>query len=213
MEKKRTRLVVGIVGIMLLISMVWMVYDTAADFITGPDFEYEREVRSHIDNAKNAKTPDLMVVELELAVDGMHNLGLNETLYSKIMHYNKVPDKTMEYQYALMDSAIQRCNEVIEWRDAQGMDSGEINDVYTAKITALKDDLGGIDNIASKAFLVNFYPWFAYWPFVFLPLMVVSLMMIVEGFVRNYDREWLTPTLAVILGIIAALLGLYRFTM
>jgi len=161
-----------ILAVFILILAVTL--GTVVAYKTGPRYEYQRVVGTHINTALEAKTPELIKTEVLAAIDGMHDLGLEPGMYAKIMTWNKVHYYSMAYQYALMDSVVQRCDELIVWRDANlnpKDTSAETVDVYSEKLVNLKEDLedGGIDYIAFTTWIKSEHPYYGYWVWFIIP--------------------------------------------
>jgi hypothetical protein len=208
MNREDVRPFVGLVVIILLLAVT---LGTLVAYRTGPRYEYQRVVGTHIDTAEEAKTPDLIKTEILAAIDGMHDLGLKPAMYAKIMTWNKVHYYSMEYQYALMNSVVQRCDELIIWRDANlnpNNTSAETTDVYSKKIDNLKDDLedGGIDYIAFTTWIKSEHPYYGCYVWFIIPILWMGSS---AGFwlKRNQDGyasegEWAFLLLTWIVGIL-----------
>ena len=171
MKRENIRLFVGLAVLILLLAVT---LGTIVAYKIGPRYEYQRVVGTHINTAEEAKTPELIKTEILAAIDGMHDLGLEPAMYAKIMTWNKVHYYSMAYQYALMDSVVQRCDELIIWRDANlnpKNTSAETTDVYSKKIDNLKADLedGGIDYIAFTTWIKSEHPYYGYWAWFIIP--------------------------------------------
>ncbi|MEK6879035.1 MAG: hypothetical protein AABY22_05475, partial [Nanoarchaeota archaeon] len=87
-------LALGIISIMILIF-----YFIIGIFVS---YNYERNVGAHIENAFEVNTPERMIIEIQLAKDGMKSLNLDENMYGALIF--KKPDNKMSWQYNFLDS-------------------------------------------------------------------------------------------------------------
>ena len=137
-----------------------------ANFSWEPTFN--REVHSHVENAYYANTPELMVDELELAIAGMHDLGLDEGDFCDMRPWKQVASCNMKWQYEHLESVIRRAEAVARDRDRQERQgtSDQYGDVYEEKMdnlrAFLKED-GWSDDLARNAFYVEHHPFYAAW--------------------------------------------------
>jgi hypothetical protein len=156
-------------------------------YMMGPKYDYNTAVGSHIENAKAAASPELMIEELDLAVEGMRALGLEDEMYSRWYSWKQIPSRQMAYQYALIESIVERCHEVIDWRSIQDQASGQVTDVYSQKMSALRDEISGCDGIALNAFKVNIYPYYGVYVFIIIAgllwtaLIMMTVWLVVES--------------------------------
>ena len=148
---------------------------------TTTEYEFNKKVHSHIDNAYWASTPELMKEQLQLVIDGMHGLGLEAGDNAKYLSWEKTPDWDMAYCYQHLEAIMDRCDEVINWRNSQDNTSGQVTDVYNQKMTALHDFLpegGWSDEIAHGAFYVKYHPFLAFWYEMIAALWIVGLVVL-----------------------------------
>ena len=145
-------LALGIISIMILIF-----YFIIGIFVS---YNYERNVGAHIENAFEVNTPERMIIEIQLAKDGMKSLNLDENMYGALIF--KKPDNKMSWQYNFLDSVIERAEAVIIWRDTtyggQAAATEQLGDVYEQKMDNLREFLhegGRADWIAEKVYFVN----------------------------------------------------------
>lgn len=132
--------------------------------LTGPGYQYNNEVHSHMQNAYDANNPELMKEQLLLVVKGMRDLGLTDNMYDAFWAWDKTPEKRMDYQYQHLDGILERIDAVIIWRNAtygnnsQGTET--LGDVYEQKMDNLRMFLqedSWSDWIANGAFYANFH--------------------------------------------------------
>jgi len=134
--------------------------------MVGPRYQYQKAVHSHMENAYGASTPELMESQIDLAMQGMRQLGLTEDLYGKLMPWQQTPDWRMDYCYLHLQAIIDRCHEVIDWRNHQDLSSGQVTDIYNQKMNNLRGFIiegGWSDWIAQNAFYVNYHPFYYVW--------------------------------------------------
>jgi len=147
-ETKYLACILGLLLIMASLGIAGMVYGTL-----GPDYRYNNAVHSHIENAYYAADPYTMKAELQACIDGMHELGLTEDMYSHYWWWEQTYDRSMIWQYDHLDSVLVRCDEFISW--AENGTTQQLQDVYSAKLDAvvafLKTD-GWSDWIAKDAY-------------------------------------------------------------
>ena len=153
-------------GIVIAVILVIVgVFCLGASWWTGMttvSFNYNNAVHSHMENAYYSSDPITMKTELNLAVKGMHDLGLNDNMYGVIFPWNKIPNNQMKWQYTHMDSVLTRVDEWQKWELAQSSTgSQQMQDVNTQKLDNvrhfIKDDGGWSDDIATNAYEINYY--------------------------------------------------------
>lgn len=208
--------VVGTVA--LVLTAILMAVSVVAN-VTGPAYEFQDKVHSHMENAYWGSTPELMKTELNLSMQGMRELGLVEGMNAKIMPWKQTPDWSMDYQFAHIQAIIERCEEVIAWRDAQDLSSGQVTDVYAQKMENLKafivEDTWS-DDIAYAAWYANFNVYYVLWYYIFAAVGVMATVFcfgkaLVHVFSDSYDdfEKWavrliaLAVYIAVIWGTVA----------
>ena len=159
-------------GILVAIPILWalgaLVTSIAMAFPNGFQWkpEYNREAHSHIENAYDANTPELMVKELESAKAGMHRLGLEAGDYCDMRPWKQVSSCDMKWQYEHIDSVIRRAQAVAADRDRQQSsgESDKYGDVFEEKMdnlrAFLKED-GWSDDLAFNAYYVEHHPFYA----------------------------------------------------
>lgn len=161
--------------VLVIVTILFVTMATMA-FKVGPKYDYKEAVGGHIDNAASSPTPELVKENLILARTGMEDLGLTPDMYGRFMPWKQTPEWRMDYQYARLDAIIERCDEVIAWRDNQDLTSGQMADVYKEKMDAIKDLVEaddhwyGMDYIAYRAYMIENHQFLYLWA---LPLGVV----------------------------------------
>lgn len=161
------------------------------------DVNYNRNVHSYMENAYYASTPELMIDQLEMAVKGMHKLGLTDNMYDTLLPWKQLPDHQMKYEYQHMQAIIDRANDVVAWREEQSHAQGgsQLGDVYGQKVDALrnfmKNDGGWSDKLAYAAYYVNkvtpiaMYNTFAGF-LIYLPLIIATIISVAIGVRANF---------------------------
>jgi hypothetical protein len=150
------------------------------------DAAYQREIHGHMSNAYYADTPELMKDELQQAVQAMHAAGLDGQ-YDSLAPWHHVPNEHMDYQYKHLQSVVDRCNDIIEWRKTSGSGT-QATDVYEAKMRAVRDfirnDGGWSDDVAHGAYFVVHHKFVSFWSdFWMVPvgLFLVGTLLAVGG--------------------------------
>ena len=153
-------------SVVLAIVTVFLVTVALVAFKVGPKYEFQEAVHGHIDNAYSSPTPELMKENMQLARTGMVELGLTPDMYGRLMPWKQTPEWRMDYQYARLDAILERCDEVIAWRDTQDLTSGQIVDVYREKMDTVRDLIsdGGsvrysVDYLAYRAYMIENHPF------------------------------------------------------
>jgi len=148
--------------VLCLVVIIGLPVGLVAYNITGPQYQFNNAVHSHMENAYNANTPSLMKSELLLAEKGMHDLGLTDNMYSAFWSWDKTPEKRMDYQYKHMDSIISRVDSVQIWYNANYVNGTPTNTQMTNVYETMMDDQrafiqedGWSDWIAEGAFYAN----------------------------------------------------------
>ena len=162
-RKEKKSLIVAIVATVILGLFIGAV---AVGNMVGPSYQFQKAVHSHMVNAYLASTPELMEDQIALAIQGTKDLGLTADMYGKLMPWQQTPDWRMDYCYLHLQAIIDRCHEVIEWRNHQDLSSGQVTDVYNQKMTNLRNFIveGGYSDYAAKgAFYVNFHSFYYVW--------------------------------------------------
>jgi hypothetical protein len=130
--------------------------------MTTVSYNYRNAVHSHMENAYYSSDPTTMKTELYLAIQGMHDLNLNDNMYGVWLPWNKVPNNQMKWQYTHMNSVLTRVDEWQKWEISQSnTGSQQMQDVNTQKLDNvrhfIKDDGGWSDDIAEGAYTINYY--------------------------------------------------------
>jgi hypothetical protein len=160
--------------------------------MVGPRYQYQKAVHSHMENAYGASTPELMESQLDLAMQGMRQLGLTEDLYGKLMPWQQTPDWRMDYCYLHIQAIIDRCHEVIDWRNHQDLSSGQVTDIYNQKMNNLRGFIiegGWSDWIAQNAFYVNYHPFYYVWFGVIGAIATIFVVFAWIGFFATLSTE------------------------
>jgi hypothetical protein len=128
------------------------------------NYEYEKQIGSHMDNARDCLTPDCMLTELNSAKQAMINEGLKDDDYGAIIF--KKSSNSMKFQYQHLDSIIERVQSVKEWEvksQEQGNFEG-MKDVYNEKMNNLRlyihTEGERSDWIADDTWKIKNYLWF-----------------------------------------------------
>jgi hypothetical protein len=150
-----------IVGTILLCIGVVVLGGSIWTNITTVDYQFNDAVHSHVENAYYSSDPETMRSELSFAVEGMHKLGLEDSMYNAVFPWNRIPSNKMEWQYKHMASIFTRIDEWEKWESAQNATgSQQMQDVNTQKLDNVRNFIlkdGWSDDVASGAYTVNFY--------------------------------------------------------
>lgn len=185
------RVAIVMVVLITILSVVYVV-----DMI-GPAYEFRKNVHGHMENAYYANSPELMMNELDKAVEGMCALNLENDMYGAFWPWEKTPDRRMDYQYKHLDSVYNRIAAVIDWRDKTYGNVSEpteqLGDVYEQKMDNLRGFLkeeGWSDWIAQDAYYVNNYLWiYLFWIWYGI-LLVVATVYITWFAIRGMMSDW-----------------------
>jgi hypothetical protein len=174
--KSKTIFTIG--AVVVLIGCIFLLGTLAYEGVVV-NYEYNSAVHSHMENAYYSSDPVTMKTELQLAVQGMRDLGLNEKMYGVWMPWNKVPSAQMKWQYTHMDSVLTRVDEWQKWELSQNnTGSQQMQDVNTQKLNNvrffIKDDGGWSDDIASAAYVINYY-------FYLVALQWIGIIFLIGG--------------------------------
>jgi len=127
-------------------------------------YEYDKVIGAYIENAYEVNTPDEMIKQVNLAIEGMKKEGLTPDLYGALVF--KKPSNTMEWQYKFLDNFIERAEAVEEWKQktySEGSQSTEtMGDVYEEKMDNLREFIkegGNADWIAKDAWYIKKIGW------------------------------------------------------
>ena len=130
--------------------------------LTVVEYEFRNEVHSHFELAYRATSLDHMLEELELAEQGMRNLGLTEDMYCTLWGFQKTPDNQMSNVYRRMAELQTRIRQAIQRENNGSMTDGvmDINmmnherdpiyETFRGEITA-----SGIERKAKDAYYTN----------------------------------------------------------
>ena len=172
-----------VTSVVLAVVTIFLVATVVVAFKVGPQYEYRDAVHGYIDNACSSPTPELMKENLQLARTGMVELDLTPDKYGRLVPWGQTPDWRMDYQYARLDAVVERCDEVIAWRDSQDLTSGQIVDVYREKMDTLRDLISGgsgVDYIAYRTYMIESHPFLYLYsaiPLIFLAGLTVSALV------------------------------------
>lgn len=219
--KAKKSLIVAIVATAVLFMFVISV--NVAN-VVGPNYQYEKTVHSHMVNAWAASTPELMENQIALAIQGMKQLGLTEDMYGKLMPWQQTPEWRMDYQYLHLQAIIDRCHEVIDWRNHQDLSNGQVTDVYNQKMNNLRSFIvegGYSDYIAQSAFYVNLHPfYYVWWGAISAAIFVfVGLAWTKTGIIFSAQSEesvdaiwfyvvWILATIIIVIGAFFVVMGM-----
>ena len=179
-------------AVLVIVTILFVAMAMMA-FKVGPKYDFQEAVHGHVLNAESSPTPELVIENLLLARTGMVDLGLTPDMYGRLMPWKQTPDWRMDYQYARIDAVIERCDEVIAWRDNQDLTSGQIADVYKEKMDAIKEliDDGGlsgdIDYLAYRAYMIEKHKFL----YLMSPVIAIALLGLTGSACFNYSL--LTP--------------------
>lgn len=153
----------------------------------GPGYTFQYEVHGHMENAYYADTPDLMIEELEMAKQGMEDLGLTQDMYGAYWPWGKTPDMRMDYQYKHIDAILERAQAIWDWYNTTYLGENittteHLGDVYEEKMANVRmfiQDEGWSDDIAHEAYFVNyhlFYYFLPWWMFIVILLSAIYII-------------------------------------
>ncbi len=161
------------------------------NYATNVAYPYRMEVSSHIENAYGVQTPEELIQEVELAVEGMRGLSLQDHMSMAYFWWDKLPSNSMAFQYEYLDQILIRAEAVIEWRDTEFAEAGgreQFQDLYQAKMGSLKDMLRrgydyhlGADWIAADAYLLAFHKAYYVGFLLTIPLLVGGTLLMLVG--------------------------------
>ncbi len=147
-----------------------------------PNYEYENAVGGHLDNAQTTSTPEQLMSEIENALEGVEELGLEDDDYGAWFHWFKTEQVRVGYQTERLDNITIRLEELIEWRDTNNGTDQEMKDVYNNKFVNIRDyvhedpsaaGVGSADSIIEDA-------WFAKeHSFVYLAPAILGILICV----------------------------------
>jgi len=176
MFKPFVRQTIAIIIVLVAIFSIASVYN-----MLGPNYEFQREIHGHMENAYYADEPELMKKELILAIDGMQDLGLEKEKYGAFWYFDKTPDRQMDYQYKHLEGIIERIDAVIEWREKtyanESTSTEQLGDVFEQKMDNLRGFLkeeGWSDWIARDTFYVEHHLWLYLFDLWFWLLVAIS---------------------------------------
>lgn len=118
------------------------------------NYQYDVVIGAYIDNAYEVNTPELMMKNIDYALQGMKDSGLRDEDYGALIF--KKPSNKMSFQYEYLDNFKERANAVIIWREniyrANSTQSETLGDVYETKMDNLREFLyeGGKSDWISK---------------------------------------------------------------
>lgn len=162
---------------------------------------YTRAVSSHLDNAYELNSPEQMLEEVELAEQGMKDLGLHENMYTQFWSWDQIPSNSMKFQYTYMKGLKERIQSVIDWKAntyGKNNTSESMGDVYEQKMINLRkfimENADGShsrsDWIAKDAWYYNMHTgwyWLGYFEeIIFLITSVISGLGLVWLSERGY---------------------------
>jgi hypothetical protein len=133
---KKRYAITGLVVCILILSMTIMY-----SYYVG--YEYERQVGSYMDNARDCLTPECMLTQLTQAKQAMINEGLTGNDYGAIIF--KKSSNSMKFQYQHLDAIIERTKSVQDWVDKSKEQANfeSMKDVYNEKMDNLRTYING----------------------------------------------------------------------
>lgn len=178
----------GLLFVLLGFLFVGIVGGFHYNFVKNVEYPYEVAVGSHFNNAYKMPTPEGILAELNLAMEGMERLNITPNLYSKWFSWEETPDNSMVFSYAYINDVINRTEAVIEWREQSiNNNTEQFQDVYEKKVESIRlmigDDRGYIlvDRPIKKAYLLEQYPIYYFGDLVVLPLIAMMFIGILVG--------------------------------
>lgn len=127
------------------------------------NYQYEKIIGSHIENAYEVNTPERMINEINIAKEEMQRANLLPSDYGALIF--KKPDNSMEFQYNFLDSIVERAEAVEIWYNStyigENTNTESLGDVYEQKMDNLREFLkegGRADWIAKNTWYVKNHP-------------------------------------------------------
>lgn len=158
------------------------------------NYEYERDIGSHMDNARDCLTPDCMLTELNSAKQSMKDAGLTDNMYGAIIF--KKSSNSMKFQYQHLDSIIERVQSVKEWEvksQEQGNFEG-MKDVYNEKMNNLRlyihDEGARSDWIADDTWKIKNYLWFEILGVIVCLISIIIIVILCILMFRESERGY-----------------------
>jgi len=156
------------------------------------DYNYEKQIGSYMENAKNTITPEAFKEQLILFKQATKDAGLTEQDYGAL--WFKKPDNSMVFQYQHIDSIIGRADAMIQWQQASYNNSNTntiysspeaFRDVYNEKMNNLRTYLneeGRSDWIAQDAWYVKYHPiWYCISWILLFGLLILGVAWVFFG--------------------------------
>lgn len=153
--------------VIAVLSILGLAIGTGVDYGINVKPEYNKAAGGYFEAAYWSDTPELMKKNLVQGRQGLVDLGLTPSMYGEYFSWDHTPDVKMSHQFDEIDALIERVDDVIKWRVQQDKsgDRDQMNDVYQAKLTSLREYMRedcGIDCVAVSAFVINKHPFHAY---------------------------------------------------
>ena len=145
-----------------------------------PRREYAEAVGGHIENAKISTTPDLMKQELETAINGTSELGLEDNDHGACLKWYKTPEVSVKYHRERFVNITIRLDEIIEWREDDNY-TQEMQDVYNKKFENVREllnddnDWESVDGVIKDAWYVKEHFFLYISGVIFLVFVAVTL--------------------------------------
>lgn len=176
--KKGTCLIATVITLLLVVGTVYGVLGTI-----DKAYVYELHVGSHIDMISRSTTPEMMLEEIDLIVEGMHDLGLEPNMTARWFSWEQTPNRQVAFAYAWLEGFKERVQAVIDWREATYADNTttEFADVYQEKVSNLRAEIARLDCptwIILDAYYLNNEPVY-YWRALWLVPLVASMAFMV----------------------------------
>lgn len=180
----------------LVIILVLLILLPIVGFVAwlGPNYEYENAVGGHMDNARTASTPEQLMSEIENALEGVDELGLEDDDYGAYFHWWSTEQVRVGYQTERLENITVRLEEIIEWRDTNVGTDQEMQDVYNKKfinirnyvseVTDVEESSRTIDDIIENAWFAKEHAFVYLWPMMWILLLVMWISWMVMGFIR-----------------------------
>jgi len=146
-------------------------------------YEYETKIGAYIENAYEVNTPHEMMTQVELAIEGMENEGLENDDYGA--YWFKKPDNKMSWQYTFLSNFTERAEAVEVWYNqtynSESNVTETMGDVYEQKMDNLREFLkenGRADWIAKNAWYLKNYTIFYFQELIVVLLFVLLFVVI-----------------------------------
>lgn len=152
---------------------------------------YYQAIGKHVDEAeRNYEHPEIVQVYIEKARSGIAELGLELTDNSAL--YNNAPSRKVAHQHIIFDSIIQRCDELIQWREENLVNFGfDLYELYLEKLEDLKTYMYSFDDSSTSGRYSDWIAFGAYlnktdYPFLYRMPVFQIIWVAVSYFLIDY---------------------------